>query len=143
MATHIGDVSFYMGPHTIHPALDNLEQVIVDFIDGAQKRLVIAIQELESKPIAEAILRAEIERKVQIKVVLEADYLASKKRPKTVEEAFDMKGQQSRNGVYSANANFSFVHFQIDSTVSQNQILEKATWRGRLRPGSPDFNAYR
>lgn len=102
MATHVGDVSFYMGPHSIHPSLDNLEQVIVDFIDGAEKRLVIAVQELESKPIAEAILRAEIERKVQVKIVLEADYLAAKKRPKSVEDAFDMKGPHEVNRALAA-----------------------------------------
>lgn len=102
MATTVGDVSFYLGPHSIHPALDNLEQVIVDFIDAAKKRLVIAVQELESRPITEAILRAEIERKVQVKLVLEADYLAAKKRPASVDDAFQMKGPYEINRALAA-----------------------------------------
>lgn len=102
MGITVGNVAFFMGPHTLDPSLDNLEQVIVDFIDAAQKRLVIAVQELESRPIAEAILRAEIERKVQVKLVLEADYLASKSRPKTVADAFEMKGPHEVNRALAA-----------------------------------------
>lgn len=97
MATHVGNVSFYMGPHRLAPSLDNLEQVIVDFIDGAQSRLAIAVQELESRPIAEAILRAEIERGVQVQLVLEADYLVSDSRPSTVAEAFEPGGPKEVN----------------------------------------------
>ncbi|MEM9059478.1 MAG: phospholipase D-like domain-containing protein [Pseudomonadota bacterium] len=109
MVTRVGNVAFYMGSHKNdtqmipgHPGLDDLEAVIIDFIDAAEKRLVIAVQELESEAIALAILRAEIERKVQVKIVLEADYLASKKRPKTVEEAFTSKGPHETNRVLAA-----------------------------------------
>ncbi|MEM7445439.1 MAG: phospholipase D-like domain-containing protein [Pseudomonadota bacterium] len=97
MVTTIGDLEFYMGPHQLSPHLDNLEDCIVGFIDGANKKLEIAVQELESRPIAEAILRAEIERKVQVKLVLEADYLASKKRPKSVARAFESTGSNETN----------------------------------------------
>jgi len=97
MATKVGNVELYLGPHKIHPDLDNLEDCIVDFIDGAEKKLEIAVQELESRPIVEAILRAEIERKVQVKVVLEADYLATTRRPKTVADAFEPKGSNENN----------------------------------------------
>ncbi|MGD1924060.1 MAG: phospholipase D-like domain-containing protein [Paracoccaceae bacterium] len=109
MVTRVGNVAFYLGSHKNdtemvpgHPGLDNLEDVIVDFIDAAQRRLVIAVQELESEAIAKAILRAEIERKVQVKIVLEADYLASKSRPKSVEEAFDSKGPHEVNRLLAA-----------------------------------------
>ncbi|MEL6266031.1 MAG: phospholipase D-like domain-containing protein, partial [Pseudomonadota bacterium] len=98
------DIKLYFGPHTLAPGLDNLEQVIVDFIDGAEKRLEIAVQELESRAIAEAILRAEIERKVQVYLVLEADYLAGKQRPRTVAEAFESKGAQEENRLLAAAA---------------------------------------
>ena len=57
-------------------AEDNLEKVIVDFIDGAQKRLEIAVQEIDNWNIANAIVRAK-QRKVTTTVVLEADYLKS------------------------------------------------------------------
>jgi phosphatidylserine/phosphatidylglycerophosphate/cardiolipin synthase-like enzyme len=73
MAISVGNVHFYAGPHhTGGP--DDLEKVIVDFIDLAQKRLEIAVQELESVPIAEAIIRAR-KRKVVVKLVIEQDYL--------------------------------------------------------------------
>jgi len=77
MSIHSGNVEFYTGPKPIG-APDDLEAVIVEFIDGANKRLEIAVQELENKPIAEAIIRAR-RRKVIVKLVLEQDYLREKR----------------------------------------------------------------
>ena len=77
MPQKVGKVEFYAGPHDVG-APDNLEDVIVDFIDGAQKRLEIAVQELESEPIANAIIRARKERKVLVKLVIEHDYLRAR-----------------------------------------------------------------
>jgi phosphatidylserine/phosphatidylglycerophosphate/cardiolipin synthase-like enzyme len=71
----VGNVEFHAGPHDVG-ASDDLEQVVADFIDGATKRLEIAVQELESLPIAEAIVRAR-RRKVLVKLVVEQDYLKS------------------------------------------------------------------
>jgi len=73
MAQVVGNVEFYAGPHDVG-AHDDMEKVIVDFINGAEKRLEIAVQELDSRPIAEAIIDAR-KRKVTVKVVLEQDYL--------------------------------------------------------------------
>lgn len=77
MAIQVGNIRLFMGPHQLGGE-DNLLDVIVDFIDGAQKRLYIAVQELDCRPIAEAIIRAR-QRKVVVKLVLEADYLLAKK----------------------------------------------------------------
>jgi hypothetical protein len=77
MPQKVGSVELYMGPHDVG-ANDDLEQAIVAFIDGAKKRLEIAVQELESVPIAEAIIRAR-ERKVLVKLVIEHDYLRADK----------------------------------------------------------------
>ncbi len=77
MALKIGKLELYMGP-TGAGAPDDLRQVIVDFIDGASKRLEIAVQELEDEAIAQAIVRAR-QRKVQVWMVLEADYLRAKR----------------------------------------------------------------
>src|SRR6185436_13837025 len=64
-------------------AADDLEAVIVDFIAGARKRLDIAVQELDSEPIARAILAASW-RGVRVTLFLEQDYLrTSLKRDKT------------------------------------------------------------
>jgi len=77
MALKIGKLELYMGPPGAG-APDDLRQVIVDFIDGATKRLEIAVQELEDEAIAQAIVRAR-QRKVQVWLVLEADYLRAKR----------------------------------------------------------------
>lgn len=76
MPRKVGKVEFHAGPHTVG-APDDLEKVIVDFIDQAQSRLEIAVQELESRPIAEAIVRAR-QRKLVVKLVIEQSYLKTK-----------------------------------------------------------------
>ena len=76
MPQKVGNVEFYAGPAAVG-APDDLEAVIVDFINGAQKKLEIAVQELESEPIARAIVDAR-KRKVLVKLVLEQDYLRAK-----------------------------------------------------------------
>ena len=73
MPAKVGKIELHVGPHDVG-AKDDLETVIVDFIDGAEKRLEIAVQELESEPIAKALIRAR-QRKVLVKLVLEHDYL--------------------------------------------------------------------
>ena len=76
MPKTIGKIELYMGPHQLSGD-DNLLDVIVKFIDKAKKRLYIAVQELDSRPIVDAIIRAR-QRKVLVKLVLEADYLLAK-----------------------------------------------------------------
>ncbi len=73
MGIKVGAVEFYAGPRHVGGP-DNLEQVIVDFINAAQKRLEIAVQELESKEIAQAIIDAR-RRKVLVRLVIEQSYL--------------------------------------------------------------------
>ena len=64
----------YMGPGQLG-ASDDLEAVIVGFMGRAQDTLDIAVQELESKPITQAILDARA-RGMVVRVALERDYLA-------------------------------------------------------------------
>ncbi len=78
MPEKIGNIELYMGPEQLG-GKDNLLDTIVQFIDGAKSKLFIAVQELDSRPIAEVIIRAKQERKVQVKLVLESDYLIAKK----------------------------------------------------------------
>ncbi len=73
MPLSVGRITVFMGPSSVG-APDDLERAIVDFIDGARLTLDIAVQELESEPIAAAIIRAR-QRDVRIRVVLEGDYL--------------------------------------------------------------------
>ncbi|MFQ5914296.1 MAG: phosphatidylserine/phosphatidylglycerophosphate/cardiolipin synthase family protein [Nitrospinota bacterium] len=78
MPRTVGNVSVYMGPHTLN-APDNLEEAIVSFIDQAKNNLDVAVQELESRRIAEALIQAK-GRRVKVRVVLEGDYLAAETR---------------------------------------------------------------
>jgi len=75
-----GKVEAYVGPQELGAA-DNLEQVIVDFLHGARTSLDIAVQELDSEPIAQAILDARW-RGVSVNLFLEQDYLRSPLRGK-------------------------------------------------------------
>jgi phosphatidylserine/phosphatidylglycerophosphate/cardiolipin synthase-like enzyme len=75
-----GKIEAYVGPQELGAA-DNLEQVIVDFLHGARTSLDIAVQELDSEPIAQAILDARW-RGVSVNLFLEQDYLRSPLRGK-------------------------------------------------------------
>jgi phosphatidylserine/phosphatidylglycerophosphate/cardiolipin synthase-like enzyme len=68
-----GKIEAYVGPTELGAA-DDLEAVIVDFIAGARSTLDIAVQELDSEPIAQAILDARW-RGVAVNLFLEQDYL--------------------------------------------------------------------
>jgi phosphatidylserine/phosphatidylglycerophosphate/cardiolipin synthase-like enzyme len=70
-----GKIEAYVGPKELGAA-DDLEQVIVDFVAGARSSLDIAVQELDSEPIAQAILDARW-RGVSVNLFLEQDYLRS------------------------------------------------------------------
>lgn len=73
MGVNLGSVEFYAGP-TVLGAPDDLDAVIRDFIAGAQKQLLIAVQELDSRPIAEAIIAAK-QAKRRVQMIIEGDYL--------------------------------------------------------------------
>lgn len=69
-----GAIECFAGPRE-KDAPDDLEQVIVGFIDGAEKELQVAVQELDNEQIARALVRAKLERGVDVQVFLEQDYL--------------------------------------------------------------------
>lgn len=77
-----GRIQAFVGPTELG-ASDGLEKVIVDFIDGAQESLEIAVQEIDSEPIAQAILNARF-RHVTVRVFLEHSYLQTERtRPRS------------------------------------------------------------
>lgn len=76
-----GKIETYVGPTELG-ASDDLEEVIVSFIAGAKKTLHIAVQELDSLPIAQAIIDASW-RGVRVRMILEQDYLEEEKAPIT------------------------------------------------------------
>jgi len=75
-----GKIEAYFGPPEL-AAHDDLEQVIIDFIAGAEHSLDVAVQEIDSIPIAEAIIDARW-RGVTVEAFLEQDYLKRKLRAK-------------------------------------------------------------
>ena len=74
MSLNLGRLELFMGPTQLG-APDDLLDVIVSFIDGSRQSLDVAVQELESRPIADALIRAR-QRGVSVRVVLEGDYLS-------------------------------------------------------------------
>jgi len=75
-----GKIEVFLGPKELGAA-DDLEQVISGFIDDAEKTLDIAVQELDSEVIAQAILDATY-RGVSVRMFTEQDYLKASKPPK-------------------------------------------------------------
>jgi hypothetical protein len=71
-----GKIDVYLGPVELGAA-DDPEQAVVDFIGGARKTLDVAVQEIDSIPIAEAIINARW-RGVSINVFVEQDYIRTK-----------------------------------------------------------------
>ncbi len=75
-----GKVQVHLGPQE-HGAPDNLEQVIINFIDQAEETLDVAVQELDNPRIAAALDRASRRPKgagpgrVGVRLVSEGDYL--------------------------------------------------------------------
>jgi phosphatidylserine/phosphatidylglycerophosphate/cardiolipin synthase-like enzyme len=67
-----GKIEVYVSPKELK-AEDDLEAVIVEFIAGAKESLDIAVQELDSEEIAQAILDARW-RGVDVDLFLEQDY---------------------------------------------------------------------
>ncbi len=72
-------IECFVGPDDLGGP-DNLEAAVVDFIQGAEKTLDIAVQELESEVIAEAILNAAMSG-VSVRMFLEQDYLQASRAP--------------------------------------------------------------
>lgn len=71
-----GKLEVYLGPTELG-APDDLEIVIIEFIERAKKSLDIAVQELDNPRIAQAILNARW-RGVAVDLFLEQDYLRTR-----------------------------------------------------------------
>ena len=79
MPVSVGDITLFMGPDTLG-APDNLESPIIDFIGAATNELLVSVQELDHRPIAEALIAAR-RRGVRVQMILEQDYLRETKVP--------------------------------------------------------------
>ncbi|MEJ6402419.1 phospholipase D-like domain-containing protein [Yoonia sp. 2307UL14-13] len=79
MPATVGAITLFMGPDNLG-APDNLEAPIIDFIGAAQEELLVSVQELDHRPIADALIAAR-RRGVIVRVILEQDYLRELKVP--------------------------------------------------------------
>jgi phosphatidylserine/phosphatidylglycerophosphate/cardiolipin synthase-like enzyme len=79
MSVSVGGLDLYLGPKVLG-APDDLDAVVRDFIDGAVHTLHIAVQELDSRSIATAVLAAKA-RGVRVRMILEGDYLVEEEPP--------------------------------------------------------------
>jgi phosphatidylserine/phosphatidylglycerophosphate/cardiolipin synthase-like enzyme len=73
MPVRVGGIELYMGPKALGGP-DDLDGVIREFIAGARHTLQVAVQELDSRVIAQALLAAKA-AKVRVQLILEGDYL--------------------------------------------------------------------
>jgi phosphatidylserine/phosphatidylglycerophosphate/cardiolipin synthase-like enzyme len=85
-------LELHMGPASLG-APDDLEKALVDFIDEAKSSLDVAVQEIESRAVAEAFVRAR-QRGVRIRMVLEQDYLRADNPPA---DPFAVGGEDEEN----------------------------------------------
>lgn len=91
-----GDIEAFVGPVELGAA-NNIEAVIVEFIQGAQTCLDIAVQEMDNESIAQAVLDASC-RGIHVRMFLEQDYLKSAQPPK----AQPKEGQSAGDALLAA-----------------------------------------
>ncbi|WP_164863427.1 phosphatidylserine/phosphatidylglycerophosphate/cardiolipin synthase family protein [Agromyces sp. LHK192] len=77
MPIRVGGIELHVGPTSVGGP-DDLDRAIREFIEGADHSLAIAVQEIDSRPIAEAIVAAR-QRKVKVRIIVEGDYLTEEK----------------------------------------------------------------
>lgn len=97
MPIQVGDIGVFHGPRQ-HGAADDLEAPIIAFINRAERRqnLMIAVQEIDHPPIAEAIIAARL-RGVTIDLVLEQSYLLGARKPASVAASYEPGGKHEIN----------------------------------------------
>jgi len=96
-----GRLQLFMGPQE-NQAPDNLEKVIVEFVDAAEDSLLVAVQELDNPVIAHALDRAARRKKpgtntnLLVRFVGEGDYLKEEKpiQPPQAPSALDPNRNQ-------------------------------------------------
>jgi phosphatidylserine/phosphatidylglycerophosphate/cardiolipin synthase-like enzyme len=110
----LGGVEFYAGPTELG-APDDLEAVIVDFIGHARETLYVAVQEIDSKAIAQALLDAR-RRGVWIQIILEGDYLVE---PRPLYDPWALTGSLEENRVIHS----AFLRAGIDIITDLNPAI--------------------
>lgn len=114
----IGGIEMYMGP-TVLGAPDDLDAVIQKFIDDAKTRLYVAVQEIDSEPIARKIIEAK-QRGVIVSVILEGDYLTEKNAAKN---PWDILGGPRENNEGNRRIFNAFLRAKIPTISDLNDAI--------------------
>lgn len=141
-----GQIQVFFGPPG-HNAPDDLEQVIVDFIDGAEESLDVAVQELDNPNIAAAIDRASRRnrtsspsRRIPVRIVVESGYLRESS-PVSPPDQGDYEENRLQMGRLLRGA----AHFKLDfnaSTFHQKFIIrDYKKPKAALLAGSTNFTS--
>lgn len=122
-----GKIQVFFGPRA-YGAPDDLEKIIIDFIDEAEESLEIAVQELDNPNIAAAIEQASRRKKksrpnrrISLNVIVEAEYLREKK-PVVDDDLGNFEENRALMGLLLRGA----VHYKLDfnsSTFHQKFIV--------------------
>lgn len=126
-----GKIDAYLGPVELG-APDDLESVIIEFLNGAKRSLDIAVQEIDNPKIAQAILDARW-RGVDVEVFLEQDYLRSPLRGRPP------KQPKPRNGETSEQALFRAQWLDDETQLAENRRILAALLRSDAQVRG-DFN---
>ncbi|MFD0743359.1 phospholipase D-like domain-containing protein [Phytohabitans flavus] len=129
MSITAGGLEMYMGPPALG-APDDLDVVIRTFIDEAKSSLLIAVQEIDSEPIARAIIAAKA-RKVRVRIILEASYL-------TEENAVDDPWLASGDNETNRTIHDALLRARIDVITDLNPAIfhQKFMVRDVDKPGA-------
>jgi len=97
MPVVVEDIELHLGPKE-QGAPDSLLEPILAFIGKAKKKqnLMIAVQEIDNRMIAEAIVEARL-RGVHVDLIVEQSYLLGKDKPSDLNAAFDADGPHEAN----------------------------------------------
>ncbi len=131
-----GKIEAYVGPPELKAA-DDLEAVIVDFIARAKESLDVAVQEIDSMPIAEAILDARW-RGVDVDVYLEQDYIKSKLKAKPDPPAPE-PGETAAQALRRVQWRSDELDLNRDASLARNRRILTAFLRNNIEVHG-DFN---
>lgn len=127
-----GRIEGFAGPVELG-ASDDLEAVIIGFIRDAKKNLFIAVQELDSEPIAQAVIDAKW-RGVEVKMVLEQDYLAADRVPSATPKANETQAEATARVQWEERRRPSTVKTNRDvlAALLRNAVDVKADYNPRI-----------
>jgi phosphatidylserine/phosphatidylglycerophosphate/cardiolipin synthase-like enzyme len=131
-----GKIEAYLGPPELGGP-DDLEAVIVDFVAGAKESLDVAVQELDSMPIAQALLDARW-RGVDVEVFLEQDYLRTTLKAKPSPPKAQT-GETAEEALRRVQWHRDELDLDRDSTLARNRWILTALLRNGIQVRG-DFN---